>query len=245
MRREVIGSATLYLGDCREVLPSLDEPADVLVTDPPYRVTSGGKNRSGDAPSGGWLDDYSNDGEIVPVIPWEDWLPLIPAALADRAHAYIFTNDRNEADARRAAEASGLIFHRLLVWDKGTAVPNRWYQQTCEFVLFMRQGKAFRIADPSSKSLVRLAQVDESGTSTAKPHPTEKPVALCEHYVRNSTNAEGLVLDPFMGSGTTGVAAVQVGRRFVGIEVDPKWFEIACRRIVGALHQPGLFDEGG
>ena len=243
MRREVIGGATLYLGDCRDVLPPLDERADLLVTDPPYKVTSGGKNRNGDAPAGGWLGDYDNGGEIVPVIPWESWLPLIPAALVDQAHAYIFTNDRNEADARIAAEAAGLVFHRLLVWDKGTAVPNRWYQQTCEFVLFMRQGKAFRINDPSSKSFARLAQVDESGTTTARPHPTEKPVPLCEHYVKNSTRAGGLVLDPFMGSGTTGVAAIRAGRRFVGIEIDVKWFDAACRRIGATFGEPGLFND--
>jgi hypothetical protein len=77
-------------------------------------------------------------------------------ALADQAHAYIFTNDRNEPDARGAAEAAGLDFHRLLIWDKVAATPNRWYQQTCEFVLFMKKGKAYRIANPSTKSLQSL-----------------------------------------------------------------------------------------
>jgi site-specific DNA-methyltransferase (adenine-specific) len=249
VRIEVIGRATLILGDCREVLPQLGEierstwPA-MLLTDPPYRVTSGGKNKTGDAPRGGWLDDYSNDGEIVATIPWDEWLPLAFDAMGEPSHAYVFTNDRNEADARIAALAAGFDFHRLLVWDKKTALPNRWYQQTCEFVLFLKKGKAFRINDPSSKALVTMAQVDESGTATARPHPTEKPVDLCEHYVRNSTSAGALVLDPFMGSGTSGVAAIRAGRAFIGIEIDEKWFDAACRRIAATAEQPRLFADG-
>jgi len=224
-----IGGATLYRGDCREILPTLSG-VKALVTDPPYRVTSGG---FGDLEGGfsGWIKDaYDNSGEIVACdIEWNEWLDLVPAVLADDAQVYVFSNDRNLQIARQAAEAAGLKFHRLLVWDKRAALPNRWYQQTCEFVLFMRKGKAYMINNPSSKALVSLFQRDES------KHPTEKPVELCRLYIENSTAPGDLVLDPFMGSGTTGVAAVQAGRRFVGIELTQEWFDVACARIENAF----------
>lgn len=236
-RVERIGEATLYLGDCREILPSLTDVAAV-VTDPPYRVTSGG---FGDLEGGfgGWIkDSYDNKGAIVACdLEWADWLQLIPATLRDDAHVYVFSNDRNLQVARQAAEAAGLVFHRLLIWDKRAALPNRWYQQTCEFVLFMRKGRAFKINDPSSKSLYSIFQRDESD------HPTEKPVELCQHYIENSTMRGDVVLDPFTGSGTTGVAALRAGRRFVGCELDQKWFDVACRRLERALTEPKLFDE--
>lgn len=236
-RKEVIGAATLYMGDAREVLPTL-APADCGLMDPPYLVTSGGDTAEA-AGFGGWMKDaYSNSGEIVACdLEWSDWLPLLPDALRPDAHAYIFTNDRNLAAAQSAAEAAGLQFHRLLTWDKRTAMPNRWYQQTCEFVLFMRKGKAFRINDASSKALVSIFQRDES------KHPTEKTVSLCQFYIENSTKPGETVLDPFMGSGTSGVAAIRSGRQFVGIELTQQWFDVACERIAKAVAAaPGMFD---
>lgn len=226
---------TLYLGDAREILPTL-QGVDAAITDPPYLVTSGGFG-SLEGGFSGWIkDSYDNKGAIVECdLDWTDWLPLIPPALRDDAHVYIFSNDRNLTVARAAAEAAGLKFHRLLVWDKRAALPNRWYQQTCEFVLFMRKGRAFNINDPSSKALQSIFQRDET------PHPTEKPVELCRLYVENSTKPGEIVLDPFMGSGTTGVAAVKIRRGFIGIELTERFFDIACKRVEAALQAPDMF----
>lgn len=237
LRKEIIGDCTLYQGDCRDILPTL-APCDVGLTDPPYRVTSGG---FGDLEGGfgGWIkDSYDNKGAIVDCdIDWSEWLNLMPAALAADAHLYVFSNDRNLPIAWAAAEGAGFKFHTLLIWDKRAALPKRWYQQTCEFVWFGRQGKAFMIADPSSKALQSIFQRDESD------HPTEKPVGLCQLYIENSTARGGTVLDPFMGSGTTGVAAVRSGRKFVGIELTERWFDVACERIAKADNAPRLFAE--
>lgn len=234
-RVEHIGAATVYLGDCREVLA--DVHADLLCSDPPYRVTSGG---FGDLEGGfsGWIkDSYDNKGAIVACdLDWSDWLPCAYEWLADQAQAYIFSNDRNLPVAWKAAEGAGFRFHRLLTWDKRTALPNRWYIQNCEFVLFMRKGPAFQIERCGTMALQSIFQRDES------PHPTEKPVPLLQLYIENSTKRGGLVLDPFMGSGSTGVAALRSGRRFVGAEIDTKWFDVACRRLEGAATQGGLFD---
>ena len=131
----------------------------------------------------------------------------------------------------------GFEFHNLLVWDKVSATPNRWYMKNGEFTGLFYKGNAFAINDCSSMSVIRLPHQDVSD------HPTEKPVALMELFVRNSTQPGQTVIDPFAGSGSTGVAAVKCGRRFIGIEKDERWFKVACDRIEGAGRnvQGGLF----
>jgi site-specific DNA-methyltransferase (adenine-specific) len=148
------------------------------------------------------------------------------------------SNGRNVKAMQQAAEDAKFRFHTLLVWDKRTALPNKYYQNVTEFGLFMFKGKARTINDPSSKNLVTIFQRDES------PHPTEKPVELMKFWIGNSSKPGDLVLDPFMGSGTTGVAAAQTGRRFIGIEKDQRWFDVACERIAKADRQGDMFPAG-
>jgi DNA modification methylase len=74
-------------------------------------------------------------------------------------------------------------------------------------------------------------------------HPTPKPIGITEWCVKRSSNPTDIILDPFMGSGTTGVACVKLGRKFIGIEIEPKYFDIACKRIEEAWKQPRLFEE--
>ena len=240
MRTEVIGRATLYLGDCREVLPTLGK-VDAVVTDPPYLVSKGGfaSNLQLDGGFGGWMKDYGNGGDIVDCdIAFSEWMPLTFNAIGERGQAYFMTNGRNLKDMQIAAELAGFRLHTILVWDKKAALPNKYYQNITEFALFMFKGKARTINDPASKNLVQIFQRDES------PHPTEKPVELMRLWVGNSTQAGESVLDPFMGSGTTGVACEQLGRRFIGIEKDPAYFDIACRRIEDAQRQGDMFIKG-
>lgn len=236
-RKEIIGNATLYLGDAREVLPSVTG-VNCVCTDPPYLVSKGGfaSNLQLEGGFGGWMKDYGNQGDIVDCdIEFSEWAPLVFASLADRAHAYFMSNGRNLKNMQIAAEAAGFRFHTMLVWDKRAALPNKYYQNVTEFGLFMFKGKARTINDPASKNLVTIFQRDETA------HPTEKPTELMKLWIGNSTIAGDVVLDPFMGSGTTGVAARQLKRRFIGIERDANWFDIACRRIEDAQRQGDMF----
>ena len=233
MRIETIGNCKLYLGDAREILPSL-EPVDLIVTDAPYKVSQGGDGNA--AGFGGWLQDYNNKGEIVDCeIDWSDWLGLAFDVLKNDAQAYFMTNGKNLATAQSEAEKAGFDLHTILVWDKRAALPNRYYQNITEFALFMKKGKAKTINNPSSKNLYSIFQRDET------PHPTEKPVVLMEDWICNSSRVDDVALDPFMGSGTTGVAAVHTARKFIGIEKELAWFDVACRRIEAALKAPRLF----
>lgn len=235
-RKEIIGDCTLYLGDCLEVMPTLGN-VDAVVTDPPYKLTSGGCGQHESSMRGIFSpDQYDNGGEIVPCdIDWSDFMPLFHRVLADPGHAYVMANNRNVQALLNAAENAGFGFHNLLVWDKVTATPNRWYMKNCEYTGFFYKGKAFAIKDCSSKQLLRVAHADDS------QHPTEKPVMLMRHYIENSTRTGQTILDPFMGSGTTGVACVKLGRKFIGIELDERYFDIACRRIEEAYKQPDFF----
>lgn len=236
-RKEVIGDCTLILGDCLEVMPTL-EAVDAVVTDPPYLVSKGGyaSNLQLDGGFGGWMRDYGNGGDIVHCdLQFSDWLPSVFEALKDRSQAYFMTNGRNLSAMQMAAEGAGFRLHTILVWDKRAALPNKYYQNVTEFALFMFKGKARTINDPASKNLVSIFQRDES------IHPTEKPVALMDVWIKNSTERGQRVLDPFMGSGTTLVACAKLGRKGIGIELDPEYFDIACKRVEEAYRQPDLF----
>lgn len=234
-REEIIGDCRLILGDCLSIMPTLD-PVDLVVTDPPYKLTTGGCQTS----LGGKLsnENYDNKGGIVECdLDWPDFMPLIFNALGRHSHAYVMCNNRHVQGMLTAAEAAGLKFHNLLVWDKVSPTPNRWYMKNCEFTGFFYKGMAFFINDCGSKQLVRvpLPKDDE--------HPTVKPLALMRHYIKNSSARGETVLDPFMGSGTTGVACAKIGRKFIGIELEEKYFDLACARIRKAYDQPDLFIE--
>lgn len=228
--KEIIGNHVLYHGDAMEILPALGACADLLCCDPPYLLTSGGCTKGGLHERFGGGGVYGNSGEIVPCdIEWADFMPLLFGALKANTQAYVMSNNRNVEAMLAAAREAGFHFHNILVWDKITATPNRWYMKNCEFIGFFSKGTARRINDCSAKMLIRCPQVDES------IHPTEKPVALMRSYIDQSSAAGEIVLDPFMGSGSTGVAAHQAGRIFVGIEKDAKYFEIACERLWAAV----------
>lgn len=211
------------------------EAVDLVVCDPPYLIESGG-NTTGEMGGCFARGKYNNSGAIVECdVDWQDFMPLIFGVLRKDAHAYIMANNRNVQGMLNAAEAAGFRFHNLLVWDKISATPNRWYMKNLEFVGFFFKGRARPINDCSMKQLVRVQQIDESD------HPTEKPVALMEHYIRNSGLPGDVVFDPFMGSGSTGVAARRLGFGFYGIEKDEKHFETAQNRIQNTGNQIDLF----
>jgi DNA modification methylase len=222
-------------GDMAQLLLGLQGRADCLATDPPYRLTSGGKPRQTEKHrpmSGGWTAGYSNDGEPVTILhEWEEWLPMIEPCLKDDADLYIMANDKNLLPCMTAVVEAGYGIHNVLAWDKGTVTPCRWYMKNLEFTVYAWKGSAKTIRHPGSRQLFSYSHRDETD------HPTEKPVALMEHYIRNSTDPGQVVLDPFMGSGSTGVAAVRLGRGFIGIELEQKWFDVSRRRIEHALRQ--------
>lgn len=230
-----IEEATLYLGDARDIVGGLEKAA-LVVTDPPYEVASGGAGKG--HLSGKFGGDYKNDGKMVHCdISWPEVMELVRDACLPTADIYAMSDDKNLTDAMVAARAAGLKHHRHLVWDKGAGTPNRWYMKSAEFVMYLFKGSPRTINQPGSLQVIKMRR----GLETA--HRTEKPVLLMQHLIEMSSDPGDLVIDPFMGSGTTGVAAVQAGRRFVGIEEIPEWFDVAVTRISAASKDSRFFSE--
>lgn len=221
MRREVIGAATLYLGDCREIAPTLARPAAVI-SDPPYGI---GYVLGAQPKNGAGKHSRANSGQPV----YGDAEPFYPApwlALADDVILW----GANHFAAR-------LPHGRWLAWNKlGDLEPYDSFSDV-EFAWHNRRA-ADRIFSLMWKGICQAVK-DDAGN---RAHPTQKPVALMRWCIEQAkVPAGGTILDPYMGSGTTGVAAVQMGHLFVGIEIEPRYFDVACRRIEAAQRQADLF----
>lgn len=232
LRKEVFGPVTVYQGDCLDILPALRGQADMIFCDVAYELTSGGNAHQS---MGGIFakDRYVNDGLLMEVPDWEALGgPFLRACKPD-ADAYIMANDKNLCRAQLAFEGAGWKFHNLLTWNKIRATRNRWYMKNLEFTLYLWKGKA----DPAGINDCGSKQSFDLNAPKVTDHPTEKPVALVAHYIENSTVPGGLVLDPMVGSGTALVAAIQTGRRAIGIEKDPEWFDLACERAEQAVFE--------
>lgn len=220
--------AVLHKGDCLEILGRMEaESVDLICTDPPYRTVTGGD--SGDRPKGMLsgnrkLFELQNDIEI------SAWMPLVFKVLKQGCHAYIFTNSMNLYDMLGEATRVGFKLHNILVWEKNNCTPSQFYMKNCEYVLFLRKGKAKWINNIGSSKTVHFFR----NVIGDKVHPCQKPIDLLRFYIENSTNEGELVLDPFMGSGSCGVACMRSGRRFVGIEKDGRFFEVARGNIDGS-----------
>lgn len=222
-----IGPVTLIHGDALEVLADYRDAAHMLCTDHPYRLTSGGRGASGDGSMSGIFDaeDYDNSGDLMAMAEWNQTGGPIYRALKADADAYVMVNDKNLFLAGGAFLGSGFKFHNLLVWDKHGPTPNCWYMKHLEYTLYLWKGYGRAIRNPGSKQLFRA---DRPGLGH---HMTEKPVALMQHYILNSSDLGDVVLDPYMGSGTTLVAALQSGRSGLGIEIEREHFDTACARL--------------
>lgn len=219
----------LIQGDCLAIMDELIKEGvivDAIITDPPYRVISGGKPKHKGQPSG-LLS--KNDGKIFTHndLKEEDWFPKIFKLLKNGGHCYIMTNTLNLERYLRLARETGFLLHNLLVWEKNNCTPNRWYMKNCEYTLFLRKGKAKPINNVGDKTVHKFKNKQN------KAHPSEKPIELMEMYIENSTNENDLVLDFTMGSCSTGVACKNTNRKFIGIELDDKYFSICQERING------------
>ena len=215
---------TIYCGDCRDVLPQLTPSAALLWTDPAYEIESGG-NTSGRM-MGGIFDPavYDNSGELFPTVPWEEWIPLAYSALRPNADAFVMTNDKNLEACLTHMRLAGFGLHNVLLWHKQNKTPNRWGMKSVEFICYHWRGHARHLNDCG------MGQVFYDRNPTGdKRHKTEKPASLIYKHITNATDPGDLVLDPFMGCGSTLVAAKRAGRRAIGIEITESLCEEAAR----------------
>ena len=196
----IIGLATLYLGDCIDILPTLGR-VDAVITDPPYGIGIASNPVRQAHKKMEW--DAADPGSA-----------LISACIAAGEVAVLWGGNYFDLPPSQC----------FFVWDK--VQPQDFSLAMCEQAWTNRKGPA---------KLFR-----QSVLSYRKEHPTQKPIELMKWCIEQAGNPQ-TILDPFMGSGTTGVAAVQMGRQFIGIEREPEYFEIACKRIEDAQRIEDMF----
>ncbi len=224
-RKRTIGNCTLYLGDCLEILPQLaDGSVDAVVTDPPYfqPATHYCPTRDEGAPQRAYAD--------LSIL--EHFFKSFCAECARVTNAegcfYVFCDGQSYHMAFAA-----LFPHtkrvRPIVWDKVTSFNGYTWRHQHELIAWGEREASPRIPTGDG-DIIRCRAVPVS----KRQHPAEKPLKLLNAIV---TKCGSIVLDPFMGSGTTGVACIETDRYFVGIELEPKYFDIAVARIKAAYRE--------
>jgi site-specific DNA-methyltransferase (adenine-specific) len=230
---------TLYHGNCMEIIPTL-APGSVtcLLTDPPY--SSGGMFRGDRAQSTGnkyvcseqhgKRADFSGDNRDQR--SWALWCSLwlgqCIGVMAPAAHAFVFTDWRQLPTLTDAIQAGGLVWRGIVPWNKteGVRPQKGWFRAQCEYILTASAGNMGKEQGRQGDCMPGF-WTESSGQD--KHHQTGKPVSLCAFLMTPSR--EGVVLDPFAGSGTTLVAAQQSGRPAVGIEIEESYCDVTARRL--------------
>jgi len=220
----------LHLGDCRDVLRTLpDNSVDAVVTDPPY----GAKRPSARRLAAERFAEIQNNDRVH-----DEWLDEVWRVLAGDSAIYLFACWQTLEDWRQALETRGFRIRSCIVWDKvvhGLADISTCYAPRHELILYANKGRN-ELRGSRPKDIIACPRVPAQQLI----HPYQKPGELLAELLVPSTDVGATVLDPFMGSGTTGVACVQTGRNFIGIEIDPTYYAIAERRIAEAQMQPAL-----
>lgn len=232
MRVEHIGDCTLHLGDCLEILPTLEERVDAVVTDPPYGVNLGSCGDPRGGAHGKALNGYdgaASDDSYATFV--ERILPRLNMALDLSERALVWTGPHIH-EQRKPAAIGGVYC------PAGTGRTGWGFKQFLPVLLYGASSTVSKGLGASCPTAIESGERPE-----ANGHPVPKPLGWMMWSVRLASVAGEMVLDPFCGSATTGVACVTLGRKFIGIEIEPRYFDIACKRITEAYRQPRLFAE--
>ena len=221
----------LYNSDCLEAMKLLsNESIDLIITDPPYKITARGNGGN----SGGMFQKKEvNNGKVFKVndLEIEDWLPEFYRVLKNGTHCYIMTNNKNITHYLSVIYSSPFHFIKNLIWVKDNKIMGQSYMSQFEYVIMLRKGKHKRINDCGQSDVLQIPNKKIKNPEGKTIHDTEKPIKLNEILITNSSNKGEIVLDPFMGIGSCGVACVNTNRNFIGIELDEGYFNIAKERI--------------
>lgn len=231
----------IYNGDCLAGMRGLpDQSVDLIVTDPPYRMTARGNHGN----AGGMLARKigmagkvfeNNDCGV------REWMPQLHRVLKSGSHCYVMCNHINLVEYLNEAEKCGFHFIKSLIWDKRQKIMGTAYMSQFEYILFFRKGKFKRVRDCGVSDIIPLANEKPKGRNGENLHDTSKPVQLMEILIKQSSDDNDVVLDPFMGIGTTAIACKRLNRRYLGYEIDKQYYDIAVRRLNEEFRQQSLF----
>lgn len=221
----------IVLGDALEHLKHIaDSSIDLVVTDPPYKVTARGNAGN----SGGMFQkELNKKGKIFTHnnVTVQDFALELFRVLKEQTHCYVMCNQTNLQSYLNELTKVGFKVTRVLVWDKGNKINNQFYMGQVEFIIFCRKGKAKRVNDCGISELIAIPNKKTKRRDGTNFHDTEKPVALMQLLIEQSSNIGDLVLDPFIGIGATAVACMKSNRKFIGFEIDEEYYTIAQGRL--------------
>jgi site-specific DNA-methyltransferase (adenine-specific) len=218
------GEYRLHQGDAVDWLRTLEPGSvDLVITDPPYEsleqhraVGTTTRLKRSEASSNDWFS-------IFPNARFEELFRELWRVMARDTHLYLFCDAPTMFVAKPVAEAVGFKFWKPLIWDKRKIGMGYHYRSRYEFILFFEKGRR-KLASLAVPDVLEVPRVYDG-------YPTEKPVSLCRVLVEQSSSPGQLVVDPFMGSGSAGVAAVDLRRAFLGNDIAPSSLELANERI--------------
>lgn len=225
----------LYNDNCLNIFPTIeDNSIDLIVTDPPYLVTSRGNPGN----TGGMLQKkiflqgkvFDNNN-----ISCKEYAPEFYRVLKDGSHCYVMSNHKNLIEMLNVFTDNDFHFIKCLIWNKGNKIMGHYYMSQFEYILFFRKGKGVRINHCGTSDILSIPNKKSKDINGKNLHDTEKPIELMQILVENSSQENDYVLDPFMGIGSTGIAAKKLNRNFIGIELDNGYYKIARKRIEGNI----------
>lgn len=242
---------SLYLGDCREILPGLGK-VDVTITSPPYNMglVPGGNGRGmyrpgANSKAGRFRNGYGIHDDALLQADYDAWQRALLTQMFDLSRLGVFYNHRPRVEhgilrTPLSFNYGAIPLRQIIIWDRGTGIDVnlRHFCTRQEWIMLFAHSE-FSLIDHSASGRGDVWRLGMARGETE--HPAPFPLSLPE-TILSSVEAE-TVLDPFMGSGTTGVAAVKLGRKFIGIEIEERYFDIACRRISEVLKSPDMFIE--
>lgn len=200
-----------------------DESIDLICTDPPYKITSRGS--SGNA--GGMMStELSKKGKIFNDndIKIKDYASDFYRILKNNSHCYIMCNHKNLQDFINEFTKVGFRFTKSLIWVKNNKIMGKYYMNQFEYILFFQKGNK-QINNCGTSDILIFNNIKTKDNDGKNIHDTQKPIDLMKVLVGNSSNENDLVLDPFMGSGSTIFACNKLNRNYIGLEINEKYFK--------------------
>lgn len=241
-RKEVIGDCTLYLGDCLEVIPTLAGQFDALISDPPYEIPNKFGQCKGMKGRGTRVLQFHFDKDNI---TQDVVIPALSMALQKVQSFHVFCGLEQYGSLSSLAREIGFTPKPYAKVKSPPPPPmhNNWWPSGFEVACYgYKTGAYFGDKNPCRVNIF-VGDSYRNGIRAQEKvaHPTQKWLPMMEHIVKSIVPPHGTCLDPFMGSGTTLVACAQLGRAGIGIEIEPKYFDIACRRVEEAYRQADMF----
>lgn len=233
----------IYNNNCLELMKKIkDNTIDLLITDPPYPTTK----RGGHGNSGGMCkNDIFNKGKVFEHndIKPQEYIPEFYRILKEGTHCYIMTNHINLYEILTVAKETGFHFIKSLIWNKGNKIMGQAYMSQFEYILFFRKGAFKKINNCGTADILNVPNKKTKDEDGKNIHDTEKPIELMQILIENSSQENDIVLDPFVGVGSTALAAINANRKYLGFEIDITYYNIAKERINNHILSNNLQDK--